>query len=81
VRPASVLATLGAIVAGGCASLVAAALLKIGANRSRLDVRVMEVQAACAAPMAAPWALAAGAALGATLVAGLLMLLVRRRRG
>jgi ABC-type antimicrobial peptide transport system permease subunit len=81
VRPASVLATLGAIVAGACAGFVAAALLKIGANRSCLDVRVTEVQAACAAPMAAPWALAAGAALGATLVAGLLMLLARRRRG
>lgn len=75
---ASVLATLCATSAGACAGVVAAALLKTGANRSSLDVRVVEVQAACAAPMAAPWALAAAPALGAT--PALLRLSARRRR-
>jgi hypothetical protein len=47
------LATLCAIVAGACAGVVVAALLKIGVKRSCLDVLVTEVEAACAAPMAA----------------------------
>jgi hypothetical protein len=79
-RLASVLTTLSAIVAGACAGVVAAALLKIGAKRSCLDVLVTQVEAACAAPTAASWALAAGAGLGATLTAALLKFSARRRR-
>ena len=55
---------------GAITGLVIVLILKVGANRSCADLFQQQVQAACAVPTAAPWALALGALVGAVLAAG-----------
>lgn len=74
----SVFAASCAVLSGACAGLLAAALLRVGANTTCRDVRLTEVAAACVMPTAAPWALIAGAGVGAAAVLLPVMVWCRR---
>lgn len=69
-----------ATAVGAVAGALLAVLLKVGKSTGCFDVNPQQGLASCAAPSAAPWAVALGALVGASLAVAATAVVVRQRR-